>query len=458
MTNKAIIFMKNNKDIGEVIKDQLEGYELTPGDHVWKGIQRDLDRKKKRRFIAFWLFGSGLLAGLFGGFWVTYLTNDCNEATSVTEVTTQPITEGVNESHHSNSNESVSLQNTTNSQNEDLDNDILKDKSKSNENTVSANSKDSNSKKQSNSTTQKPKKSLSYYDFMKEAPSDTEISNTKTTDSEPLNSATLVNISDSELAEIEEVSDTLVEKKKLREKKEKEKTEGEGEKKQNKKIGHWIYAYYAPTTLGKVSDREFLNPNFAQTNQHQQITSSFGAYYKLKIDKVTIKAGLSFTNLSYLYDMEGFNAHPAAYQSIRLNSNITSEQINDVIDNHENPELKHNLSYYEIPLEIGIEFFRRNKFSTDAIMSFSTLIKRKDELILSSSQFANTNIGESEKFRKSEFYLGIGLGFRYQLSERFNLNVNPIFKTNSLTVFSDSPYPKAYIFQVQAGLSYNLRF
>ena len=215
---------------------------------------------------------------------------------------------------------------------------------------------------------------------------------------------------------------------------------------------------YAPTTLGKVSDREFLNPNFAQTNQHQQITSSFGAYYKLKIDKVTIKAGLSFTNLSYLYDMEGFNAHPAAYQSIRLNSNITSEQINEVIDNHENPELKHNLSYYEIPLEIGIEFFRRNKFSTDAIMSFSTLIKRKDELILSSSQFANTNIGESEKFRKSEFYLGVGLGFRYQLSGRFNLNINPIFKTNSLTVFSDSPYPKAFIFQVQTGLSYNLGF
>src|SRR5690606_19113062 len=131
--------------------------------------------------------------------------------------------------------------------------------------------------------------------------SDTDTSsNTKAIDSEPLNSATLVNISDSELAEIEEVSDTLVEKKKLREKKEKEKTEQEEEKNpKNKKIGHWIYAYYAPTTLGKISDRQLLKPNFAQTNQHQQITSSFGVYYKLKIDKVTIKAGLSFTNLAY---------------------------------------------------------------------------------------------------------------------------------------------------------------
>jgi len=450
--------MKNNKDIGEVIKDQLEGYELTPGDHVWKGIQRDLDRKKKRRFIAFWLFGSGLLTGLFGGFWVTYLTNDCNEATSVTEVTTQPINKVVHDSYHSNSNESDTPQINTNSQYEESDIDILKDK-KANENTLSTASKTFHSKSQSHATTQKPKKSLSYYDFMKDTSSDTDTSsNTKAIDSELSHSETFMGISDSTLAHLE-VSDSLLQKKKLREKKEKEKTEQEEEKNpKNKKIGHWIYAYYAPTTLGKISDRELLNPNFAQTNQHQQITSSFGVYYKLKIDKVTIKAGLSFTNLAYRYDLKGFNTHPEAYHSMSLNSNITPDYINDVIDNHENPSLKHYLSYYEIPLEIGLEFFRRNKFSTDVIMSFSTLIKRKDDLILSSSQLTNTNIGESVSFRKSEFYLGIGLGFRYQLSERFNLNVNPIFKTNSLTVFSDSPYPKAYIFQVQAGLSYNLRF
>src|SRR5690606_24322693 len=95
-----------------------------------------------------------------------------------------------------------------------------------------------------------------------------------------------------------------------------------------------------------------------------------------------------------------------------LNSNITPDYINDAIDNHENPSLTHYLSHYEGPLGIGLESFRRNKFSTDAIMSFSTLIKRKDDVILSSSQLTNTNIGESVSFRKSEFYLGIGLGFR----------------------------------------------
>jgi superfamily II DNA helicase RecQ len=451
--------MKNNKDIGEVVKDQLESYELTPGDHVWKGIQRDLDRKKKRKVLAFWLFGGGLLVGLLGGFWVNYLTNDCDETTLETVVTINPTLDRDKESYNSNSNESVRLHETTDSNDKDLDNDKLTENRESSNSVVSTGSKGSNLKlKQSKSTTQNSNKNLSYYDFMKDNSTDSGTSSaTQKSDYELLNSSSLVDMI--ELSELEEISDSLVEKKKLREKKEKEKSDNEEEKNQkNKKVGHWIYAYYAPTTLGKVSDREFLNPNFAQTSQHQQITSSFGAYYKLKIDKVTIKAGLAFINLSYLYDMEDFNTHPAAYQSISLNSNITPNQINDVIDNHENPEIKHNLSYYEIPLEIGIEFFRRNKFSTDAIMSFSTLIKRKDELILSSSQFSNTNIGESENFRKSEFYLGIGLGFRYQLSERFNLNVNPILKTNSLTVFSDSPYPKAYIFQVQLGVSYNLGF
>jgi len=159
--------MKNNKEIGEVIKDQLEGYELTPGDHVWKGIQRELDRKKKRRALVFWLFGGGLSLGLLGGFLFGNLTKDCEETTLETVIITHPANDGVNESHNSNSNESVSLQNITASQNEDSDNDVLKEKSESKGSSISAGSGGFDSQiSKSNTTNQKPKQNRTYDDFI----------------------------------------------------------------------------------------------------------------------------------------------------------------------------------------------------------------------------------------------------------------------------------------------------
>lgn len=104
--------------------------------------------------------------------------------------------------------------------------------------------------------------------------------------------------------------------------------------------------------------------------------------------------------------------------------------------------------------DVNEELLSQNDVFNDS--DFSELLETLTEGQSISLSFPTTKVVEDG--RKSEFYLGVGLGFRYQLSERFNLNINPIFKTNSLTVFSDSPYPKAYIFQVQAGLSYNLRF
>lgn len=77
--------MKNN-EIEKNFKDQLGNYESFDGDKMamWEGIEQELDKKKKRRFLWFWL-SFGVL--IIGGF-VTWMlmTNDNNSTLSSQEV------------------------------------------------------------------------------------------------------------------------------------------------------------------------------------------------------------------------------------------------------------------------------------------------------------------------------------------------------------------------------------
>jgi hypothetical protein len=47
--------MENKKDIGKAFRDKLSALEDTPSDGLWQAIEADLDKKKKRRFLPFWI-------------------------------------------------------------------------------------------------------------------------------------------------------------------------------------------------------------------------------------------------------------------------------------------------------------------------------------------------------------------------------------------------------------------
>lgn len=61
--------MKENKNIDQFFKDKFENFEINPPEEIWKNIEEKLQKKKKRRVIPFWWFGSGVAAlfviGLF---------------------------------------------------------------------------------------------------------------------------------------------------------------------------------------------------------------------------------------------------------------------------------------------------------------------------------------------------------------------------------------------------------
>ena len=61
--------MKENKNIDQFFKDKFEDFDVNPPEQIWQNIEEKLQKKKKRRLIPFWWYGSGVAAlfiiGLF---------------------------------------------------------------------------------------------------------------------------------------------------------------------------------------------------------------------------------------------------------------------------------------------------------------------------------------------------------------------------------------------------------
>ncbi|MGH2664913.1 hypothetical protein [Flavobacterium sp.] len=68
--------MENNKEIGKAFREKLDQLDRTPNDALWSKIDRDLDSKKKKRPV-FWFIPLSILSGLLlGGLSYIYLTGN----------------------------------------------------------------------------------------------------------------------------------------------------------------------------------------------------------------------------------------------------------------------------------------------------------------------------------------------------------------------------------------------
>ncbi|MBC7440450.1 MAG: hypothetical protein H7250_10775, partial [Flavobacterium sp.] len=56
--------MENKKDIGQFFKENLNNLDKNPSELIWKSIEKDLEKKKKRRFLLYFFLGFLSLLGV----------------------------------------------------------------------------------------------------------------------------------------------------------------------------------------------------------------------------------------------------------------------------------------------------------------------------------------------------------------------------------------------------------
>lgn len=67
--------MENKKEIGKIFKDKLELLDKSPSTNLWASIESDLNKKKKRRLL-FWFIPSLLLMGLASSVFILELNQN----------------------------------------------------------------------------------------------------------------------------------------------------------------------------------------------------------------------------------------------------------------------------------------------------------------------------------------------------------------------------------------------
>jgi hypothetical protein len=210
-----------------------------------------------------------------------------------------------------------------------------------------------------------------------------------------------------------------------------------------------IHAFYGPAIFGSLNGKSLINKTMDNLSKSHPVSSHYGIYVKTMFDKFGFRAGFSKINLKITTAL-GQNLI-TNYNNIDLKSDVN---IKDTFANSSDIELQQKLSYYEIPLTFDYALKKDDtKFGIDAFTGFSFLILDKNELYLKSEKVEKQMIGEAKNISGVNISYDLGIGFTYKLTDKIGLDLNPIFKYY-LNTFKENGEAKPYSLSLQTGINY----
>jgi hypothetical protein len=492
--------MENKKDIGEIFRMKLSNLDKMPSDDLWRAIEKDLDKRKKRR-ILFWFIPSILIIGILSSLIV--LNQNKQEKNSGNNSKKETVL--AKEKKQKNSISGKIVDKTSKLTNSNLK-IIAKDKnSELRETTTIKKSRTEKLIKQSsklifstdeieeyevikkykvvikkttivtktnknlNSKTQiKPnvpvQKNTQKGNHTKKGNRLTETkitskaTNKKTLDTinnnEDIKKAT-ENESSSLYIKVDTVKQPLIDttsKKKITVKREYKKGLSYYGEKLNPNF--YFTIFYGPTVFGSLSGGSMINPSFANLSKSHPITSFYGFYLKTMYNKIGFRAGISKINLEMSTRLNKSQIIQN-YTNIELNNITTVVTINDTFNGSEKVDLVQKLSFYELPLEFNYTIQKdERKIGLDVFSGFSIMIIDKNSIYLSSKEVKKINIGFEKNISSLNISYNLGLNLYYNLNKKFQIDFNPIFKYYLSSFKEKDNSSKPYSLSIQPGLTY----
>lgn len=222
-------------------------------------------------------------------------------------------------------------------------------------------------------------------------------------------------------------------------------------------------------TLGKGSS---IHSQFRTNDKSGQINMSYGiaASYSIS-NKLSVRSGINKVNVGYntndviIYNglETSFGGAGRAIETINYNenaqaitvvtaANLPFSQVPDVVNNAVDASLDQNLGFVEVPLELAYKISDK-KLGISVIGGMSALFLSDNE-VSSTLNGNRTLLGEANNVRNTSFSANFGLGMDYKLSEKFNINLEPVFKYQMNTFESKSGDFKPFLIGVYTGFSF----
>ncbi|WP_111683142.1 hypothetical protein [Winogradskyella tangerina] len=483
--------MNEKKNIDRLFQEKFKDFEMAPQDAVWDRISESLpNKKKKRRVIPIWWQIGGVAATIALLLTIGFLVFDSDENLTDKPVIVEteqndpsnktlentheePAQNDLNSSNESQETQLVETENTMDSTNDDTEpnsrlnevntfNNLISNPRAHKDAVANRTDKTEHNSQQPKSLVNNPSNKRSTVASNKEdenlkdknPQNDLELKSTiknaivdpKTAVAENSNSENKTNNTASE--DLEKDKETLV-------KEDPNKTsiidaiaentnlidEKEKEDEQNR----WsIQPNVAPVYFSSLGQGSTIHNQFSDNSKSSEISMSYGISGSYAIsDKLRIRAGINRVNLNYATsDVIAFSgANTAARNGFSQgninfkNGNVVSLVSLETLINSTTPEafntkitgdIDQRFGFVEVPLELEYRLLDK-KFGLNVIGGFSTFFLNQNE-IYADIDGNSTLIGEASNINSTSFSANFGLGLDYNLSKRWNINLEPQFK------------------------------
>lgn len=229
-----------------------------------------------------------------------------------------------------------------------------------------------------------------------------------------------------------------------------------------------ISTHATPIYYGKLGNANPLDVG-ANESREAEVTYSYGVRLALNIsDRVQIRSGVNRVNLSYSSTGTGYRSASGIY-SVRNASLVKPydpevKMVTGGVNGRTNSStnrtqagiftqgnLNQRMGYIEVPVEFAVNLLE-NKFELNLIGGGSTLFLEENEVLLTSGNISAA--GKADNLYAVSFSANFGLGVDYNLSEKFKLNLEPMFKYQVRAFDAPTGDVKPYFLGVYTGFSY----
>lgn len=445
---------EERKNIDRLFQEKFRDFEASPAEDIWKNIQKELEEEKDSKRILFplWAKIGSVAAVILALFLIGSLFLNTDHSSVVDkEILIPPLQENLNRDFQ---NQEIPVNSVLNSAEKiDASVDITSSEDKLNQQLIE---EKTIPKKTSNNPVQKDFVKVED-EFKEEDIKKQEIALSTQNVELPQESSDLAE----EKTEGKSLFDEIA---RMEKDQEEEKTKTSGQR-------FSVRPNLAPVYYNSMKGGSGVDASMAGNKSEGEVTMSYGIDVSYAVaEKVKIRTGVSRVNMSYNTKDIGFIASPTGRGLKALQANAKASNIVVVNKNemHQRPgeisessaapyfpgKLNQQLEYIEVPLEIEFALVEK-RLGVNVIGGASTLFL-KDDRVQINSEMGATDLGRAANLNSVSFTTNIGVGVGYQLTEKFNVNIEPMFKYQLNGFSGDTGGFKPYYFGIYSGISLKL--
>ncbi|MEM1258336.1 MAG: hypothetical protein AAGH81_07405, partial [Bacteroidota bacterium] len=229
----------------------------------------------------------------------------------------------------------------------------------------------------------------------------------------------------------------------------------------------------APVFFGSVGEGSPIHSNFASNSKSGNLNLSYGLTVTYNInEKLSVRSGVHrvdygydtndviFTsslttstnqlidNINYAQTSRNLVVESKGSEGVAVNDNSSIGGTTQPFEGR----MVQQLGYIEVPMELNYALLDK-KFGINLIGGVSSLFLVDNAVSLESEQLI-TEMGEANNANDVNFSTNFGVGFNYDISQKLQLSVEPIFKYQLNTFSETAGNFRPYSVGVYSGLSF----